>query len=136
MCTKPALWIQIHWIWIRIKEFGPIWLDPDLGPDPGLYRYTINFERKKKKENYRKTIFFKNSVFKKTINQMLPKEMFTQLSLFIVNLPYILNPGLWICIHFLGIQIQHFFWMQIWIRIQKVKWMKIHVDLDPAKQTL
>ena len=23
---KPVLWIQIHWIWIRIQDFGPIWI--------------------------------------------------------------------------------------------------------------
>ena len=122
-------------------------LDPDQGVWPNLVgsgsrsgSWVIplyyQFWKKKEKRKLQKNNFLQKQLFKKTINQMLPKEMFTQLSLFIVNLPYILNPGLWICIHFLGIQIQHFFWMQIWIRIQKVKWMKIHVDLDPAKQTL
>ena len=28
---EPVLWIQIHWIWIRIQNFGP-----NLDPDPGL----------------------------------------------------------------------------------------------------
>ena len=39
ICYNPAvLWIQIHWIWIRVQDFGPIWIR--------IQGYTINFERK------------------------------------------------------------------------------------------
>ena len=24
--SKPVLWIQIHLIWIRIQDYGPIWI--------------------------------------------------------------------------------------------------------------
>ena len=39
---KPVLWIQIHWIWNRIQNFGPIWIRIQIqGYNPG-----INFEKK------------------------------------------------------------------------------------------
>ena len=33
--SEAVLWIQIHWIWIRIKNFGPIWIR--------IQGYIINF---------------------------------------------------------------------------------------------
>ena len=35
------LWIQIYWIWIRIQDFGPIWIRVR------IQGYSINFEIKK-----------------------------------------------------------------------------------------
>ena len=35
---ESVLWIQIHGIWIRIKDFGPIWIR--------IHGYAVNFERK------------------------------------------------------------------------------------------
>ena len=37
---RPGLWIQIHWIWIWIQKFCPIWIR--------IQGYVINFERRKK----------------------------------------------------------------------------------------
>ena len=34
---RAVLWIQIHWIWIRIQDFGPIWIQIQIQG---------NFERK------------------------------------------------------------------------------------------
>ena len=43
-----------------------------------------------------------------------------------------LKAGLWIRIHFLRIRTPQFFWKRI--RIQEVKWMRIHVGPDPCKK--
>ena len=83
-CIFAVLWIQIHWIWIRIQDFGPIWI--------WIQGYTINFGRKNlykkilEKKIPLKTVFFYN--YK---NKMSPKETFIQLSLWIVNLHFYLH---------------------------------------------
>ena len=44
----PVMWTQMHWIWIRIQNNGPIWIR--------IQGYVINLEKKKKKKiekNYR-----------------------------------------------------------------------------------
>ena len=70
---KSVLWIQIHWFWIRIRDFGSIWIRIQVW----IQGYTINFERKIK-IILDKTIFFKTVYFLKLLvlynNQMSPKE--------------------------------------------------------------
>ena len=58
------MWIQIHSIWIRIQDFGPIWIR--------IGGYTINFERKNK-NNFSDKNFLRTKCY--------PKEIFTQKSL-------------------------------------------------------
>ena len=66
----PVLWIQIHWIWIRILNFSPLCID--------FQGYDINFEKK-------------NSILtvKKKISS---KIFFCQLSLWMVNFVLNLTP--------------------------------------------
>ena len=49
--STAVLWIQIHWIWIRIQDFGPIWIRFQFRIRIQGYRYTINFERKNLKKS-------------------------------------------------------------------------------------
>ena len=42
--SNSVLWIQIHWIWIRIQDFEPIWIRIQV-PIP-IQGCTINFEWK------------------------------------------------------------------------------------------
>ena len=56
---QPVLWIQIHGIWIRIHNFGPICIPIR------IQGYVINFDRKKLKISLEKGNFlFKNIYFK------------------------------------------------------------------------
>ena len=41
---QAVLWIQIHWIWIRIQDFGPIWIRIQVRIR--IQGNIINFERK------------------------------------------------------------------------------------------
>ena len=41
---ETVLWIKIHWIWIRIQDFGPIWIW--IRNQVRIQGNTINFERK------------------------------------------------------------------------------------------
>ena len=38
---KPMLWIQKHWIWIRIQDFGPIWIQIQEAPEYGSGSTTL-----------------------------------------------------------------------------------------------
>ena len=55
--THTVFWIQIHWVRIRILNFGPIWI--------WIQDYVFNFETKILKYFLRKTIIFKKDNFKK-----------------------------------------------------------------------
>ena len=72
----PVLWIQIHWTWIRIQDFGPIWSRiQDFGPfwiriqvRIWIQRYAIKFRGKIKNNNFREEHFsLKKVYFFKTI---------------------------------------------------------------------
>ena len=81
---KPVLWIEIHWIWIRIQG------------------YAINFEEDKKWR--KKLISLKKYIFINYKNKISPKEIFSQLCFWIVN---------------------------VWIRIHKAPEDGSNTDLDP-----
>ena len=57
---KTYVRVQIHWIWVRIQDFGPIWI-------LGLY---YQFWKKSAKQFERQTIFKKSDFFYNCKNKM------------------------------------------------------------------
>ena len=76
------LWIQMHWIWIRIQDVGQSWIrDPDIWL---CYQFWIFFYKKL----WRKITYFKvkQICLKKKTKIMTPEEICCQFGLWMVNI--------------------------------------------------
>ena len=81
--VSPVFWIHIHWIWIRILNFGLIWIR--------IQGYVINYDRKMR--NYLRENPFSSQkiyIFLNTRNLWVVNNdtgrIFSRLSLWMVNL--------------------------------------------------
>ena len=95
--SLAVLGIQIHWIWIRIQDFGPIWIR--------IQGYTNNLKEKIYNNLEKNYFIFTKLIFLNYRNKMSHKEICIQSSLWTVNLylkSYIF------CLHFFS----------SWLRIQ------------------
>ena len=120
ICTiEPAvLWIQIHWI--RIRNCCSIWIP--------IQSYVINLERKFKKIMVDKNNQLKISYFKTIIETMALEELFSQLSLWKVNL-------LVTSCTFCGCNLSYLpVWIRIRIRIRIHQGPEHGSSLDPDPQ--
>ena len=124
------LWFQIHWIWIQILDFGPIWIRIQI---QGL---TINCERKNKKNFFRgKYVSLKESIFIKTmitkgilhVKKFLLRWVF-ELWIYILNL--ISFAFILYYFYMCGSGSGSVFRIWIWIRIQEAPEYGSNTDPD------
>ena len=122
------LWIQIHWIWIRIQDFCSIWIQVRIQGS------TINFERKNSRKKLRKIVFFKTSIFFQNYkNKLSPKEFLISWVSELLITGNILNLTSFASILFLSsiCMCESGSVFGIRIRIQKTPEYGSNTDLDP-----